>query len=145
MSTELTLRLTDEQVRRLDHVAKKEELSRTEAATRLLELALRQIELPSIHFKDFGVGLEPFIVGTRLRVCRIVSLAREYHGDAAKVAAHVNVPKYQIESALAYAAAFPDEIERDIALNERSYEELKSVLPNLKRITVDLKADAPAP
>jgi uncharacterized protein (DUF433 family) len=145
MSTHITLELTDDQIQRLDRATRNESLPRTEAAARLLELAIRQAEFPSIQFKDFGVGLEPFIVGTRLRVCRIVSLARDYEGDITSVAKHVNIPEHQIESALAYASAFPEEVERDLARNEMSFDELKRILPDLELNNVKVRADAPAP
>jgi uncharacterized protein (DUF433 family) len=145
MSTRITLELTDEQVQRLDRATQHENLPRAEAVAHLLELAIRQAEFPSIEFKDFGAGLEPFIVGTRLRVCRILSLARDYDGDVEKVAVHVDVPKHQIESALRYATAFPDEVERDLARNEMSYEEMKRILPNLKQLPADARVNASAP
>lgn len=144
MSTELSLHLTDEQVVRLDRAAHKVTRSRTEAAEHLLEIALRQSEFPYVEFRDFGVGLEPFLRGTRLRICRIVTLADDYVGDVAKVAEHLDVTEREIKAALDYAAAFPDDIATDIAANDKGFEELKRILPNLEIFTVDVKADATA-
>ena len=66
MSTELTLRLTDEQVQRLDRAAEKEKLGRSEAAEHLLELALRQIEFRSIQF--FLNSIRPIFAETNLSI-----------------------------------------------------------------------------
>jgi hypothetical protein len=150
MSTELTLRLTDEQVRRLDREIGRSDcskrLSRSEMAERLLEEALRLADFPFVQFRDWGAGREVFLAGTRLRVWWVVTLVRDYDGDVTKAAEHLNVRKTEIQGALDYAAAFPDEIQAAIKQRDRDWDDLPRKLPNLRGITVDLTpADAPAP
>ena len=114
-------------------------------AERLLEEALRLADFPFVQFRDWGAGREVFIAGTRLRVWWVVTLVRDYDGDVARAAEHLNLRKTEIQGALDYAAAFPEEIEAAIKENDISFEELKQKLPNLRVITVDLSAvDAPS-
>ena len=146
MSTELTLKLTDDQVRRLDRQAQKNKLTRPDVATYFLELALRAAEFPDVEFRDFGAGFEAFVRGTRLRVWWVTTLVRDYDGDVSKAAEHINVLEPVIRGALAYASAFPDEVAAAIEQHDRDWKDLPAKLPNLRVFRVDLAAaDAPTP
>jgi hypothetical protein len=72
-------------------------------------------------------------------------LAREVDDPVAWMVKHWNLRKTEAETALAYAAAFPEEMEAAEEANDISLDELKRRLPNLEVFTVDLTAaDAPA-
>ncbi|MFN8636203.1 MAG: hypothetical protein U0893_20320 [Chloroflexota bacterium] len=142
----VSLRLKDRQIEQLDRLAQREGRSRDEMAARLLEIALRVAAFPCVEFKDFGRGLEPFVVGTRLRVFWVELLLRDYEGDTEKVAEHYSVPESIIKAVQKYLSAFPEEIEAAIQEHYRGFDDLPNRIPNLEVFTVDLStADAPAP
>ena len=132
MSKVVSMRLRDDQVKRLDRIAGRLKRPPSQTAALLLEEALRLQEFPDIVFKDTIIEREAFLTGTRIKVWQVEELARVYDRDLAKVAEHLDEPVHRIEAAIAYAQAFPDEMETAIAGNSRSYEELKRILPNLK-------------
>ena len=143
-SKAISVRLTDEQIARLDRAATKAKLSRAEMAAQLLETAIRLTEFPYIEFKDFGAGLEAFVTGTRLRVWWVELLARDYDFDVPKIASHYNLPESTIRAVLAYTAAFHDEIEDDIAEYYRRSDELQREIVSQESRAAGLAVDAPA-
>jgi uncharacterized protein (DUF433 family) len=142
----VNLRLKDHHVMRLDHLAQREGRTKAEMAAMLLERLLRLSEFPHVVIRDLGAGPEAFISGTRLRVWRIAVLAREVDWNTAWIAEYLDVPEPSIKDAVNYAEAFPEEIEAAIAENDRAFEELPRLIPNLEVFAVDLStSDAPAP
>ncbi len=78
-----------------------------------------------------------------MKIWQVEWLAREYDHDVAKVAEHLNLLPGKITSALAYAAAFPDEIEDAIADNQRLADEMQRRLEDPRGRGADLTAHAP--
>ncbi|MBI4316846.1 MAG: hypothetical protein HY675_00030 [Chloroflexi bacterium] len=83
----------------------------------VLGKALIQQDFAFIEFRDSPVGRQAYLQGTRLAIWQIASVARDFQGDVAKTAEHLDRPQVQI-AALNYAAAFPEEIQAAIADNE---------------------------
>jgi hypothetical protein len=140
----ISLRLNDEQIARLDHIAQGAGQTRSELATMLLAQALRLSEYPHLVLRDFGTGPEIFLSGSRLRAWWVASLIRAYEGDITRTAEHLNLQAHQIEEVRKYAEAFPDEIEAAIADNERRADELERQLRDRSGVKADLTANAPA-
>src|SRR5438445_536544 len=82
------------------------------------EEGMRQAEFPFIQFRDSGAGRAACVMGTRLLVWHVAVIARDYGGDAARVATHLDIPEAQVKSALAYAGAYRDEVDQAIADDE---------------------------
>jgi hypothetical protein len=144
-SKAISVRLKDRQIEQLDRLAQREGRTRAETAATLLEEAFRLAEFPFVQFRDWGAGREAFLVGTRLRIWWVARLVRELGGDTAYVAENWNLRETEVKGAVAYAEAFPDEMEAAERANDVSLEDLKRKLPNLEVFTVDLTAaDAPA-
>jgi len=62
-----------------------------------------------------------------------------------KTAEHINARPSEVQGALDYAAAFPDEIQADIEQRDRDVERVRRMFPDLRGVSVDLTAaDAPA-
>ena len=142
MSKVVSLRLRDEQVERLQRAARQLGRTLSEAAALLLEEGLRQREFAFIEFRDSAVGRQAYLQGTRLAVWQVAWLARDFDGDAARVAAaHLELPVTQVMTALNYAAAYPDEIEAAIEDSSHAPADLRRLVPDLNVTTV---ADAPA-
>lgn len=132
MSKVVSLRLREAQVESLNRAARRLGRTPSEAASILLGEALRQREFAFIEFRDSPLGRQAYLQGTRLAVWQIVSLARDYGGDTALIAAHQSLPEAQVRAAIRYAEAYPEEIEMAIADNKCAVEELQRLIPGLR-------------
>lgn len=140
MSRVVSLRLKDEQIERLQRAARRLGRSPAEAAALLLEESLRQREYPFIEFRDSPAGRQAYLQGTRIAVWHVAALARQYEGDVSKAAAYLEIPDVQVKAALAYAAAYPDEIGAAIADDEWVAEHLLPLTPGFTIVAVDAAA-----
>jgi uncharacterized protein (DUF433 family) len=140
MSRVVSLRLRDEQFERLRRAAR--QLSRTpsETAALLLEESLREREFAFIEFRDTRAGREAFLKGTRLKVWQVAMVARGCEDDLARVTELLGKPVVQIQAALTYAAAYPDEMAVALADNDASEAELRRLIPNLRVFAIDASA-----
>jgi hypothetical protein len=103
-----------------------------EFLTTLVTEKLREANFPHIEFRTRGKRRDAYLESHRLAVWEIVRIARELNGGAAECATYLQWPVHEIEAALAYAAAFPDEIQTRIDEAESvTVEDLKRILPNL--------------
>jgi uncharacterized protein (DUF433 family) len=139
MSKVVSLRLKDQQMERLERAARRLGRTPSETAALLLEESLREREFAFIEFRDSFVGRQAYIKGTRITVWQLVDIARSF-GDVGETAANLEIPAVAVSAALAYAAAYPEEIESAIADNSPSIDELKRLIPNLHIRTVDASA-----
>lgn len=76
----------------------------------LKEKALEE-EYRGIGFRDSVAGREAFVLGHRVAVWEVVDVLREAK-TVAKAASHFRWPPALVRSALAFARAFPDEIDK---------------------------------
>ena len=88
----MSLRLKDDQARRLERAARRFGRTVSETAALLLEEALRQAEFAFVEFRDTSVGRQASLKGSRLAVWQVVSLARSFDGDVERTASHLEVP-----------------------------------------------------
>ncbi|MDO8689040.1 MAG: transcriptional regulator [Dehalococcoidia bacterium] len=132
MSKVVSLRLKDTQVEALARAARRMGRTPSEAAASLLEEALRQREFAFIEFRDSPVGRQAYLQGTRLAIWQIEWIAREYDRDVRRAAEHLSLPPVQIEAALRYAEAFPQEIDDAIKDNEWAASNIQRIIPGIK-------------
>jgi len=134
MSRVISLRLKDDQAAQLDRLARQFERSPSATAALLLAEKLTEEQFPCLEFRDTILGRELFVKGTRLKIWQVVMVARGYGMDAARVAKELMAPAQGIESALAYAEANPDEINRILEEVESfTFEDLKRIVPWAKK------------
>jgi uncharacterized protein (DUF433 family) len=77
--------------------------------------------LPGIVFIDGPQGRRAHLAGTGFDVWEVVALYKAYGGDAARLLSdHPGLERRELEIALAYAAAYRDEIDTLIAENEQA-------------------------
>lgn len=86
---------------------KKVEVS-TLSSLYLREKALEE-EYPGIGFRDAADGREAYVLGHRVAVWEVEDVHRET-ADLNKTARHFRWPPSVVRCALAFAAAFPDEV-----------------------------------
>jgi len=126
----VSMRMEERQEERLEKMARRLGRSPSETGALLVEEGLRRSEFAFMDFRDTPVGRQAFIQGTRLSVWMVVKIARLYGNDVEKTAEHLGRPPLQIQAALNYAKAFPDEIEAAIT-DHSSYDfaKLSNLLP----------------
>ena len=112
MSRVVSLRVKDQEAQRLERVSRRFGRSVGTTAALLLAEKLKEEDFPYIEFRSTPVGRQPYVKGTRLAVWQVVVLAKDLDMDAKKVADALEfVREEQIQAALSYAQAHPDEID----------------------------------
>ncbi len=129
MSHVVSMRLKDDQIERLQRIARRIGRTTSEASALLIEEALRQNEFAHIEFRESPVGRQAYIKGTRLAVWQVVMIGREYEMDATKTAEYFNWPLGRVKAAFSYAEAFAVEI--DLALKDADSMDDAAVLSRL--------------
>ena len=85
----------------------------------LLEEGLKMRRIPGIYFADTPTGRTAKVSGTGLGVWEIIMGYRSVEEDWEQLKESFDwLSDYQLRSALAYAEAYPDEIERRIQRDE---------------------------
>src|SRR5579859_967737 len=140
MSKVISLRLKDSQVERLERAARRFGRTASETAALLLEEALRQRAFASIEFRDSPVGRQAYLKGTRLAAWHVAWLAPSFGADAERLAAHLELPPVVVAAALAYTAAYPEDIEAAVADQGCAAEDLPRLIPNMHAVQVDAAA-----
>ncbi len=133
-STVVSLRVSETQAARLQRKARRLGRSPSETGALLLEESLRRDEFAFIDFRDSAVGRQAYIQGTRLAVWMVLSIARSFGGHIEKTADYFQRSPLQIQAALNYAKAFPEEIEAAIADNAAyDFAKLSRMLPQIRQ------------
>jgi uncharacterized protein (DUF433 family) len=137
MSQVVSMRFQENQMERLQRLARRLGRTPSETSALLVEESLRQAEFGHIDFRDSPVGRQAYIQGSTLAVWEVVSVARGYGMDAQETARHLHWPTYRVQAALNYAAAFAEEIEQAIADNAAyDFEAISRLLPQATRFIV---------
>jgi uncharacterized protein (DUF433 family) len=136
-STVVSLRVSEKQAQRLQRKARRLGRSPSETGAILLEEGLRRDEFAFIDFRDSAVGRQAYIQGTRISVWMVMKIARTYGGDVQKTAKHLYRSRPQIQAALNYASAFPEEIEAAIKDNDAyDFGRISRMLPQARAFEV---------
>ena len=108
-----------------------------QAAAILLQEKVREMVFPELEFRDSAVGRQVYVKGERLTVWQVVMVARDFGADAVGVAEHLETDPKAMEAALAYAAAYPEEIDPILDYVESfTFEDLKRIIPSAREIRV---------
>ncbi|MCZ7640946.1 MAG: ribbon-helix-helix domain-containing protein [Verrucomicrobia bacterium] len=134
-STVVSLRLPPDQAERLRQMARRLGRSASEVGAELVGESLRRADFAFIEFRNSGAGRQAYIQGTRLAVWQAIAVLRSFEGDVpSKAAAHLQWPEAKMHAAVAYAKAFPDEIEEALQDNSSfDFEKLSRLLPGIQR------------
>lgn len=138
MSRVLSLRLKDEQMERLERHARRLDSTPKEAATRLIEEALRMGEFAFIEFRNSPGGRQAYIMGSSLAVWEVVAVAQAYQLDPASTAKHLGWPVVKVRAALQYTEAFQAEVDAAIEENDSyDFAKIKRMLPQAEVFVFD--------
>src|SRR6266700_579613 len=114
----ISTRLPKKTGERLKRYAKLCRRSPSEVSAMLVEEGLRRREFAFIDFRDTAIGRQAFLQGSRVSVWMAAKVVRAFRGHVEKAAAHLEKPVVQIQAAINYARAFPEEIEAAIEEND---------------------------
>lgn len=138
MSQILSLRLSDQMVKRLDRFARRlgNGMTRTRAGVLLLEEALREAEFAGIEYRDSPIGRQPYMKGSGLAIWEVIMIVRRYDMDAERMAQDYPYPVENLKAALHFYEAYREEIDQAIEDNRIGYEAMKRLLPNIRLFEV---------
>ncbi len=111
MSRVISVRLKDDDAKRIERLARRHSRSAGATASMLLREKLREEDFPFVEFRDSPIGRQVYVKGHRVAVWEVLLIAQDYEMEAQRVAEHLQFPIEWIASALEYAKAFPQEIE----------------------------------
>ena len=110
----MTLRLPAPVAKGVERLAARFGHKPAQLGARLVEEGLRRRDFPQIDLRETSAGRVAYVSGTRFAV---YWLARQLRGEmsAEEFADAYGLPVERVRAALAYAEAFPEEIEADTA------------------------------
>lgn len=115
-----SFRFPESTLGRLDARAKQIRETRTALAERYLDEGLRMDEHPGIAFADGPAGRRAVLAGSGLDVWEVIATLRQNRNSLEAAARYLERPAATLRPAVRYYAAFPDEIDDRITLNEEA-------------------------
>ncbi len=115
-----SLRIPSETVKAIEELAEATRQDFSATAIELLTEAVRMRRCPGIVFADSPSGRHARVAGTGLDVWEIIAMHKSLERDPVRLReAYHWLSDAQLRAALSYFAAYPEEIDRRIALDER--------------------------
>jgi hypothetical protein len=130
-------RLDDDLKRRLAERAAAEGVTETALVSRVLDEALKTAPHPGIVYRDGATGRRAALGGGP-DVWEVVVAVRHAPGEGdAKIAGaaeQMSLPERHIRAAVNFAAAYPEEVEQRIALNDAAAERARQLAEQRARL-----------
>lgn len=115
-----TLRIPAEVVKAINELAEALDRDFSAAAVEILAEGVKMRRCPGILFADSPSGRHARVAGTGLDVWEVIATYKSLDRDVARLRkAYHMLSDVQFRAALGYYAAYPEEIDRRIALDER--------------------------
>ncbi len=124
----LSIRITPRERKDLDDLSRCRGTPPTALGARFIAEGLRTARFPGVEFRTTPLGRMAYLKNSRLAVWMLRELVRQT-GSIKKVATLIGRSVVQLEGALLYAKAFPEELEAAARLNRRSPAALDVELP----------------
>lgn len=142
MAQLVSARLSEQTAARVKLYARKKQRSVNETVSLALEEWLRQNEFAFIEFRDTRQGRIAYMKNSRLAVYWVVKVAKSYDMDIDKLCAYwPNRPRAWVQAALNYYAAYPEEIDAQIADDDAiTPETLRRQLPQMEMVVIPADA-----
>jgi hypothetical protein len=129
----ISVRLTVLEKGNLDADARMKGIPAGTAAAAYISEGVRRSQFPAVEFRNGSPGRVAYLVGSRWPVWMIAELVNELNGDIETAAAEIRKPVALVKMALAYADAYPEEINDCLKLHaHRDFEGMKKILPGLE-------------
>ena len=117
MATPLSLRLSDDALQRLYFEAKLEGIPPRTLAQRLIDEGLRMQQHPRIGFMNGVTGRRAYLLGTGVDIWELIDVVKACGGDVAAAMDFTGRSQSDMDAALAYYGAYPDEIDARVEAN----------------------------
>jgi uncharacterized protein (DUF433 family) len=127
-SAPFSMRLSKSMEALIDIEARRTGRSKGAVVEALAEEALRMRLFPGIAFKGVDWDRRAWVIGTALDVWQIVDAHQDIR-SLQKIAAGGSVSERDVNLALSYYERFPEEIDKAIAENRRTIEQLEDEFP----------------
>jgi len=131
-----SIRLSKPTDRFVAEEARRTKRSKSAIVEALTEEAARMRRFPGIGFRGPEGSRDAWVLGTALDVWQIVEAHRDF-GSVERMLAETDLSERQLRLALAYAEAYPDEIEQALAENRRPLEDFRQLYPFVRITEVD--------
>lgn len=118
---------------RLNSLAARTGMSKTAVLESLADEAERMRRYPGVAFRGPDLARRAWLMGSSLDVWEVIRGLRDFGGDADLMASGTEVPLRNIELARAYYREFSDEIDKALALADRSMDELGEAYPFIQQ------------
>ena len=133
----VSLRLKEREAAYLDQQARMMQRSLGETAALFLAEKLKEEQFPHIEFRSTVRGRMAYVARSRLAVWQVIMHARDRDFNAARIAKALDFPVEQIQAALDYYAAYPDEVDAALEyVDGMTVEKLRQILPNVQEVRV---------
>lgn len=127
-STTLPVPLTPEDRKDLDDLSRCRRTPPPALGAQFIAEGLRLARFPGIEFRNTSLGRMAYLKNSRLAIWLLRELVAQA-GSTKKIAKLVGRSAVQLEGALRYAKAFPEELEAAARLSKQAPEALDDVLP----------------
>ena len=129
----ISVRLTALEKGNLDADARMKGVPSGTAAAAYISEGVRRSQFPAVEFRNGSPGRVAYLIGSRWPLWMLVPLVKELNGDIEAASAQIRKPAGLVKMGLAYAAAYPEEIQDCLALHaHRDFEGLREILPGLE-------------
>jgi uncharacterized protein (DUF433 family) len=123
-----SVRLDEATEQLVEAEARRTRRSKSAVVEAFTEEAASARRFPGIAFRGDDVNRRAWVIGSGLDVWEIAQMVEDF-GSAEALLKDTHLLAAQLRLALAYRAAFPDEVDRFIAENRRPLEELRVLHP----------------
>jgi hypothetical protein len=129
----ISIRLTTLEKGNLEADARLKGIPAGTAAAVYISEGVRRSQFPAVEFRNGSPGRVAFLAGSRWPVWMIVQLVQELNGDIERASVEIRKPAALVKMAMAYADAYPEEINDCLQLHaHRDFEGMKKILPGLE-------------
>ena len=133
MTQVLSIRLQDDQVRRLKNFARRSGKSQSETAAQYIEEGMRENEYTNIEFRDSTIGRLAYMRDSNLAVWEVILIAKDHSMNTERLSTYFRRPNSWVNSAIYYYQSFSTEIDQIIAdCQAMTFDKLKRLLPGLE-------------
>jgi len=117
----------------LERLARRWSRTPGDLAGSFVEESLRTCAFANLEFRTTPAGRVPYLAGHRLAVHQVASILRDFKGNIEKTARHLQIAPELVRTAQLYSKEYRNEIDQLINDNERGFDVLKRLLPNLEK------------
>lgn len=142
MATMVSARVPDETARELRACAQDEERSVSEIMSRAIQEYVRAARFPGILFVSGANGRRRARLAGGPDVWEVVLVGRDLAWDPEKTGAHLGIPAPAARSALAFYAAYPDEIDARLKRLDELDADPRRAFPGIRVFAAEPGSDA---